>query len=106
MVMYWNESIRGLWTMFANGDPMGSVLGVYTNVFPGGAMWFYSVIALFGLLMVYMKTQNFGTTMVVAIMVFTLLIGANTISSTFVSVGLIVLFVAVFIGTTLYKMYK
>jgi len=55
----------GMWTMLTQGNIIGAVLSSYTNVL---GVWFYFLVLLLGMVMIYMKTQNFGTTMITAML--------------------------------------
>lgn len=60
--MSWADTLL---SMAAGGDWWGAILASYTNVLGG---FFYMILMAMALTMIYIKTQNFGTTAIVGIM--------------------------------------
>jgi len=92
------------WTAFTQGDIYHAILYSYT--IPLG-IFFYYLILFLGLMLIYFKTENFGTTVVTG---FTVLgfVSASTVTMSGVESGypFIFGFVALFITYVLYKVFK
>lgn len=54
------------WGKLITGDVVGSTISPFTYIFGG---WFYTLVIFIGLMFVYMKTQDFGTTVVTGFIV-------------------------------------
>jgi predicted branched-subunit amino acid permease len=55
-----------MWSMFTSGNIYGAVISSYTNVL---GLWFYLLVLMLGMIMIYIKTKNFGTTTLVGILI-------------------------------------
>ena len=54
------------WAQLTSGNIVGSTITPFTFIFGG---WFYVLIIFLGLMFVYTKTQDFGTTIVTGLIV-------------------------------------
>jgi len=54
------------WTLLIAGDLIGAVLASYTNII---GYYFYGLIIFIGMVILYMKTQNYGVVGVTGLLV-------------------------------------
>jgi hypothetical protein len=56
----------GMWNMLLGGNIFQAMISSYTNVL---GVWFYTLVIFLGMMMIYFKTRNFGTTIITGILV-------------------------------------
>lgn len=54
------------WTNVTSGDIFGSVVYSYTSIM---GLWFYAIVMLVTMTMIQLKTQNFGVTITMGILI-------------------------------------
>lgn len=102
--MAWIDGMIELWNSFRSGDILMSIIGVYT-ISMGD--WFYALILFFGLLMVYFKSDDFGTTIITGIIVTAAAYGAAELNIIPVQTQfLITIFIALGITVILWRVFK
>jgi len=55
------------WNLLISGKIFEAVLATYTSTL---GFWFYTIILFMGMLMIYLKTNNFGTTIGTGVLLF------------------------------------
>lgn len=58
-----------MWNLLTQGDIIGAVITTFTSRFEPVPSMFFAIILLVGLSLVYLKTENYGTTGVVGLLI-------------------------------------
>ena len=87
------------WANFTSGDILGSVIQTQTNI---AGIWFYALIMLMTMTMIQMKSQNFGVTTIIGILISAAIIPFMPENTFFI----IIIMIALGIALILYKLFK
>ena len=64
--MAWIDGMNWAWNNFTAGNYFSAITLSYTNVM---GMWFYAIVMFIGMIMIYLKTQDFGTVLITGLVI-------------------------------------
>lgn len=97
--MVWETTIHEL-TTNSTTNLFGSVMGTYTLTM---GIWFYALILFFTMVLIQIKLNNYGTTVVIGMIVTAAIMTLNILPHE--TYGLIVIMIALGISFILYKVF-
>lgn len=65
-IIAWIDGINAAWGMVQGGNIFGAVVLSYTNVM---GYFFYASVMLLAMIMIYLRTNNFGTVTITGILI-------------------------------------
>jgi len=97
--MAWPAPVNESWNLLTSGKIVEAFLNAHTALM---GSWFYALMAFLAMLMIYMKTQNFGTTIVTGMIITAMMIQFLPAATHM----MITIFIALGITVVLYLLFK
>lgn len=104
--MSFESELANLWTLLTQGQVIQASIGVFTM---GLGDWFFALILFFAMVLILMKTEDFGTTILTGLLVSSAVLGSNATGIILLPVQtftLITIMVALSFAFILYKLFR